>query len=72
MESSENGMKSDFSEVINQQYHPRISDKMAAGAEEFDVEELLEAPYKKEVKCKSCLYKSKRERDVIPFGSLVC
>lgn len=30
----------------------RISDKMAAtaaGAEEFDVEELLEAPYKKEV-----------------------
>lgn len=40
-------MKSGFSEVEYQRYHPHISNKMAAG-EEFDVEEMLEASYRKE------------------------
>lgn len=45
-------MKSEFSEADYQQHQKRISDKMAstaAGPEDFDVEEMLEAPYKKEV-----------------------
>lgn len=43
-------MKSEFSEADYQQHQQRISDKMAAaGPEDFDVEEMLEAPYKKEV-----------------------
>lgn len=44
-------MKSEFSEADYQQHQKRISDKMAstaAGPEDFDVEEMLEAPYKKE------------------------
>ncbi|XP_053693587.1 RNA-binding protein 39 [Sabethes cyaneus] len=39
-------MKSGFSE--RDYRHPQVSDKMAASTEEFDVEDLLEAPYRKE------------------------
>ncbi|XP_055599472.1 RNA-binding protein 39 [Uranotaenia lowii] len=41
-------MKSDYSDRANYQHRPHISSNKMAAHDEFDVEEMLEAPYRKE------------------------